>query len=215
MGYKIIMKFVLALLAVAAATDCTGVEDDKLVPDGCDELDCTDKDKPYKGCKDIPCTDSADKPLETPYKGCKADTCTKKDKPYKGCEVPECKLDDKEYDKDDPYEGCTIPSCKGAEYVEADDEGKNCVPNDPGYCDWDEEAGTFKVDEPKKGCADPCKDREEDDKPEYCNTGSNTGLIIVLVLAAVGGLAGAFYCKHQKKACFKEKPEGGKFESLI
>ena len=56
----------------------------------------------------------------------------------------------------------------------------------------------------------------EDMTPDGCNEGgSSTGLIIVLVLAAVGGLAGTFYCKQNKKACFAEKAEGGKFESLI
>merc|ERR1711981_1130770 len=197
MGYKIIMKFVLALLAVAMAADECDYDGDKKeykdTPADCEVPSCDgDLKTPKEGCTPEECT--TDK--KTPYEGCKNATCTDKEAPYKGCEPAECELDGDKYDKEDPYEGCTIPSCKGKEYVEADDEGKNCVPNDP-------------------GCGDPCKDRDDDDLPEFCAGGSNTGLIIVLALAAVGGLAGAFYCKHQKKACFKEKPEGGKFESLI
>jgi len=71
--------------------------------------------------------------------------------------------------------------------------------------------------------ADEDCDDDADDDDKTCKivaapeeAGGSTGLIVVLVLAAVGGLAGAFYCKQNKKACFAEKTEeGGAFESLI
>jgi len=204
------MKFVLALLGAALAgecewddtakeyksEDCTVPACDSAIDDpheGCTPADCTDKDTPYKGCEDIPCD-------------------TAKDSPYDGCVVGGCEEnDDKdEYETDKPYEGCVIPVCDGD-----DDKHKNCVEVETVYCEFDTEKGG-KEFIAEGDCVDPCDaDRDEDDMPAECAEGSSTGLIIVLVLAAVGGLAGAFYCKHQKKACFKEKPEGGKFESLI
>lgn len=54
---------------------------------------------------------------------------------------------------------------KGSLNCHCDSDGKNCVLERP------------------------------DDDPTKSTGGGNTGLIVVLVLAAVGGIAGAFYCK--------------------
>ena len=207
------MKFVLALLGSALAGECAWDDTDEIYVDaddctlpscdgdletphkGCEPEDCTGKDEPYEGCADIDCTTGP----KVPYDGCNQLACEEDDE------------DATKYDKEEPYDGCEIPACV------ADDTHTNCVEAETVYCAFDTEAGApaFVKDDPA-GCVDPCDaDRDADDLPAECAGGSSTGLIIVLVLAAVGGLAGAFYCKHQKKACFKEKPEGGKFESLI
>ena len=206
------MKFVLALLGSALAGECAWDDTDEIYVDA---DDCTlpscdgDLETPHKGCEPEDCTDK-----DTPYEGCADVVCTDKKTPYDGCTAAPCELDSdgKKYDDEKPYEGCEIPECAGK-----DDDPENCVEAETVYCAFDTEKGgkEFIADDPA-GCVDPCDaDRDEDDMPAECAEGSSTGLIIVLVLAAVGGLAGAFYCKHQKKACFKEKPEGGKFESLI
>ena len=202
------MKFVLALLGSALAGECEWDDTEEIYVDA---DDCTlpscdgDLETPHKGCEPEDCTAK-----DTPYEGCADVVCTADKTPYDGCTAAECVADDdgEKYDDEKPYKGCVMPECDG------DDDLEGCVEAETVYCEFDEEKGAPAFVE-ADGCVDPCKDREEDDLPAECAGGSSTGLIIVLVLAAVGGLAGAFYCKHQKKACFKEKPEGGKFESLI
>ena len=206
------MKFVLALLGAALAADpCDENEDGTAyldTPADCEAPECTGTDD-LEGCTPVDCTTADD----VPHEGCNQIDCTDSAiLPYDGCKVAACDEDDDDetkYDDESPYKGCAIPECGD------DDKHENCVEAETVYCAFEADAAPAYVKDDPAGCVDPCSaDREEDDKPDECTSGSSTGLIIVLVLAAVGGLAGAFYCKHQKKACFKEKPEGGKFESL-
>ena len=111
---------------------------------------------------------------------------------------------------------------KGADNCECDENDENCkivaaetTPEDGDACEEGDDNCVCTCD------GEECDEEDEDDKeckivlPE--EAGGSTGLIVVLVLAAVGGLAGAFYCKQNKKACFADKAdqEGGYKETLI
>merc|ERR1719473_832464 len=77
------------------------------------------------------------------------------------------------------------------------------------------EAAEEEGEEGEEADAEPCEG-EDCEEPacegEECDAGEgNPGLIIVLVVAALGGVGGAVYCKMNNKACFapKEAAEGG------
>merc|ERR1719199_2071257 len=82
-------------------------------------------------------------------------------------------------------------------------------------CDEESEAFLEAVEAAAAEVDDEC---EGDDCPTGEEEAGSAALPIILVLAAIGGLAGAFYCHKNNKACFAKKdaaPEGGFKESLI
>jgi hypothetical protein len=109
---------------------------------------------------------------------------------------------------------------------------------DPDCTDEANAAEEFATDECKAACGDDLAatdvegcpayddgtgDDDDDNEPSGdvpegdAEEAGSAALPIILVLAAIGGLAGAFYCHKTKKACFapKDGGEGGAKESLI
>ena len=67
---------------------------------------------------------------------------------------------------------------------------------------------------------DCCAEEEDNSETEGGEEEAGSAVVpIILVLAAIGGLAGTFYCHKTKKACFAPKDgaggEGGHKETLI